>query len=118
MVLVSTNAFIGWPYKLVLGKQGGTGVWTGPVHPNASVNLTQSDPGCPDGCLFNIDTDEGEHEDLSGQQADLKEKLKAELSRWVATAYQTASTPGYENCVSSDSHVKTHRGFLGPVCTA
>ena len=31
------GAIIVWPHKLVIGNQGGKGVWTGKVHPNAST---------------------------------------------------------------------------------
>ena len=55
VIALSKMSIISWPYKLVTGKQAGKGVWTGPVHPNAT-KLLNNDKGCPDGCVFNIET--------------------------------------------------------------
>ena len=67
---LSSTAHIAWPYKVVLGKQRGKGVWTGRRHPNAT-KLQDDDPGCGSGeagspgCLFDIDKDPTEHVDLA-----------------------------------------------------
>ena len=55
----------------MLGKQGGKGVWTGPVHPN-KTKLQDDDKGCgDDGCLFDIAADPTEHADLAAAQPQL-----------------------------------------------
>lgn len=61
LVLCSQGAFIQWPYKVVLGSQGGKGVWTGAQSPN-KTKVVDHDPGCGSGendkdpgCLFNIE---------------------------------------------------------------
>eukprot|EP01052_Picozoa_sp_SAG31_P045964 SAG31_NODE_8603_length_1422_cov_1.000000_2_plen_133_part_00 len=35
-IMLSEDAFIAWPYKVVTGKQGGKGIWTGQQSPNAT----------------------------------------------------------------------------------
>lgn len=67
-IILSSEAYIHWPYKIVLGSQGGKGIWTGPRSPNRSL-VSDNDKGCgsPEkndpkthlgGCLFNIETGE------------------------------------------------------------
>lgn len=149
-LVISDSAIIIWPYKLVVGKQGGKGVWTGPHHPNSTTTLKDTDQGCGGGtalmeamaqcagdygcetpplpqtggkpkgpgCLFNIDSDPNEHEDLSGvpAHADTLKQLAAALEKAQATQFQTDSDPGYDNCTDVDTYLKTHRGFGGPLC--
>ena len=66
-ITLSKDAVIVWPYKLVLGGQGGKGWWSSPFHPNATQsNHMDNNPGCPkDGCIFNIAEDPSEYLDLS-----------------------------------------------------
>jgi len=116
--VLSKDAVIVWPYKLVLGKQNGKGWWTGPVHPNASqASIKDNDPGCPDGCVFNIEEDPAEHVDISGSQQGVKANLTRTLATIMAGAYQTNDTPGYTNCVTDSVYAKAHGNFLGPRCT-
>ena len=55
-IMLTVDAFIAWPYKIVQGSQGGKGVWVGQQSPNAT-KVKDDDPGCDSevGCLFNID---------------------------------------------------------------
>ena len=117
-IVLSANAVIVWPHKLVNGKQGGKGWWTGPVHPNASqLKIKDDDPGCPNGCVFDIEQDPAEHVDLSHSLPAVKANLSGMLAAAMATAFQTSSTPGYTKCVSATAFEMAHQGFLGPICT-
>jgi len=98
----SDKTLIVWPYKLVLGSQP-FGSWTGPMYPNCSgidtlpmfqefkvldeELVVSTDAAtvaklswvhdCGDrGCLFNIEDDPNEHDDLAAQTK-LASKLKA-----------------------------------------
>ena len=55
-IMLTVDAFIAWPYKIVQGSQGGKGVWVGQQSPNAT-KVKDDDPGCDSevGCLFNIE---------------------------------------------------------------
>ena len=55
-IMLTVDAFIAWPYKIVQGNQGGKGVWVGQQSPNAT-KVKDDDPGCDSevGCLFNIE---------------------------------------------------------------
>ncbi len=76
-----------WPYKLLRGFLGREAGWTGPKYPNAtqwdSMNATQD---CGRGCLYNIQVDPTEHENLAASMpAKLDELLRRsdEISRTV-----------------------------------
>eukprot|EP00966_Prymnesium_polylepis_P290926 6718625-Prymnesium_polylepis.1 len=117
-VALSEMALLRWPYKLVLGKQGGLGYWTGQKQPNGT-QLEDDDPGCPDdGCVFHLVDDPTEHKDLAPLMPELRANLTAELRAVVATAWQTGDDccPGFSRCITQDEYVAAHRGFLGPVC--
>ena len=114
----SDEAIIVFPYKYVKGKQKGMGVWTGKVHPNATATLVDNDPGCPDGCIFNIESDPTEHINLAPAQPDLLQKLKAQLAKEAEGAYQTNDTPGYTKCENPAKVEADHQGFCFPPCTA
>lgn len=118
-IVLSANAVIVWPHKLVTGKQGGKGWWTGPVHPNASQpSIKDNNPGCSEaGCVFDIEADPAEHVDLSASLPAVQANLTATLAAVMSTAYQTKSTPGYTKCISASAFEMEHQGFLGPVCS-
>jgi len=118
-ITLSSKAIIVWPYKLVLGSQGGKGWWSSPVHPNATQGPgMDTDAGCPkDGCVFNIATDPSEYVDLSASLPAVKANLTAALAVTMASAYQTNESPGYNNCIDDDTYAKAHNNFLGPICS-
>ena len=118
-IAISSNAFIAWPYKVVVGKQGGKGVWTGPQHPNSTATLKDDDPGCGDGCLFNIEADPTEHVDLAKASPALLANLTAKLNAAVAGRYQTGDDKykgKYTNCTSLANVARVYPGFGAPLC--
>ncbi len=111
-------ALILWPHKLVMGTQGGKGWWTAPVHPNeTSAHSHYVDPGCPDGCVFDLSSDPGEHHDLSASLPQVKKQLLAAAEEAQKTAFQTNETPGYSNCENASAVEARNHGFVGIVCT-
>ena len=58
--------------ELIIGRWFGWGVWLGPSSPNGTANGAEAnpgvDPGCPDGCLFDVVADPAEHVDLRFEQ--------------------------------------------------
>ena len=125
-VTLSSTAHISWPYKVVLGKQRGKGVWTGRRHPNAT-KLQDDDPGCGSGeagspgCLFDIDKDPTEHVDLAAGRPELLHNLSRKLAAAAATSYQTGDDGfhgEYTNCTTLKRFVEAWPGFGGPLCYA
>jgi len=120
---ISPNALIQWPYKLVIGKQGGKGVWTGPQHPNGT-QIRDNDPGCSDkGCLFDIDSDPSEFVDLAAYMPDKQLELLNTLTALKAGFYEwKADVNGgdaiYSQCTTLDDFITAHQNFLGPICSA
>ncbi|CAK8989197.1 unnamed protein product [Durusdinium trenchii] len=115
---LSTSSLLPWPYKLLTGGQNYS-FWPGPLWPNCSSTLPQfpfvdifaekvfffegeSDlknavyHDCGAGCLYNVETDPGEHRDLSSnpEYAGLLASLQHELSDLNV---KTPSEPGYGN---------------------
>lgn len=125
-ITLSTDAHIQWPFKLVLGKQRGKGVWTGIRHPNAT-RLTNDDAGCGNGqpgtpgCLFNIAEDPTEHVDLATSLPGIVANISAALNAAVTTQFQTGHDHYYgiyTNCTTLAEFVEKYPGFGGPLCYA
>eukprot|EP00036_Acanthoecidae_sp_10tr_P015081 CAMPEP_0206295298 /NCGR_PEP_ID=MMETSP0106_2-20121207/5093_1 /ASSEMBLY_ACC=CAM_ASM_000206 /TAXON_ID=81532 /ORGANISM="Acanthoeca-like sp., Strain 10tr" /LENGTH=580 /DNA_ID=CAMNT_0053725945 /DNA_START=6 /DNA_END=1748 /DNA_ORIENTATION=+ len=117
-IVLSSNAIIQWPYKLVQTNQGGKGWWTSTHHPNASQpDIKDDNSGCPNGCVFNIESDPSEYTDLSATVPAVKANLTAALGAAMSTRFQVASTPGYTKCVTAVQFELEHEGFLGPICS-
>eukprot|EP00911_Craspedida_sp_UC1_P001002 UC1_evm1s750 len=116
------GAFITWPWKIVVGKQGGKGIWVGPHSPN-STKVKDNDPGCGTGrgdndraCLFNIETDPTEHNDLSKSNVDMYKTVWAAYQKALTEKppFQTNDTPGYKNCTSAKAYAAAHGNLGGP----
>lgn len=69
--------------------QSGTGWWWGPEYPNSTAKLPATEPGCPEGCLFNITADPTEHVDLALKFPAVVSRLRERLSKLGATTYQS-----------------------------
>ena len=90
-------ALIQGRFKIVTGHQGGSGFWTGPVHPNATGppdpkrNLSACGAfSCCDGCLYDIQSDPTEHHDLRLSQPDTYARMHARLMDLANSTYQTS----------------------------
>ena len=82
-------ALLQGPWKYIVGKQSGTGYWWGKDYPNTTTKLPMTAPGCPDGCLYNVEDDPTEHHDLSASLPQLKAVLKARLIELGAGLFQS-----------------------------
>jgi hypothetical protein len=100
MVLAFGNngdaALVQGQYKIVTGHQGGSGFWTGPIHPNASGpadptrNASTCGPfSCCDGCLYDIQADPTEHSDLRVVMPTRHIQMYARLTELGNGTYQT-----------------------------
>lgn len=120
---LSSSALILWPHKLVLGKQGGKGVWTGPKHPN-KTKLKDNDGGCGSaGCLFDINADPMEHDDIGRKNPELLKKLSNTLTTlkagfWQSEANIKGGDKNYPKCKSMKETAAEHNNFAAPVCVA
>ena len=73
-------------------------------------NLSTVD--CTTGCLFNIQTDPSEYEELSQKESARKSQL---MARWVqlnATSFQAPPFPLDTGLCAA--YLQSHSGFLGP----
>ena len=125
-IVLSSNSYIDGDWKYVSQSHNtsycnnqGCGYWTGPVWPiDNNHEPLEEDPGCPeDGCLFNIATDPTEHHELSKQYPERQQAMKAKLANYVAGAFQTNSSGGYDNCKSLKEVADANGGFAAPLCT-
>ena len=115
-IAISSSAIIQWPFKLVLGNQGGKGVYTGTKNPN-STKLVDNDPGCGEkGCLFNIEVDPTEHHDVGTENPAILNNLTTTLYQILESTFQTNEIPGYTNCTTVEEYTSSHHGFGGPLC--
>eukprot|EP01060_Flectonema_neradi_P008631 TRINITY_DN16161_c0_g1_i1.p1 TRINITY_DN16161_c0_g1~~TRINITY_DN16161_c0_g1_i1.p1 ORF type:complete len:510 (+),score=108.53 TRINITY_DN16161_c0_g1_i1:36-1532(+) len=125
-IVLSSNSYIDGEWKYVATSKNTSycngqrcGYWTGPVWPiNNNHTPEEEDPGCPvDGCLFNIADDPTEHHELSKQYPERQQAMKAKLAQYVAGAFQTNSSGGYDKCESLDKVAAANGGFAAPLCT-
>lgn len=108
------GALISGDYKLILGVQS-YGFWQGPVYPNASTNhAAEVTFDCGDGCLFNIQDDPSEYNDLAKSQP---EKLNMMRDLFIArnkTMFQAPKIIIPDATAKCDSYAASHGGFGGP----
>ena len=58
-----------------------------PDFPNqSSVNISMNDPGCPTGCLFKLDTDPEERQDLKSMAQMVSDQLRSRLQAKILEA--------------------------------
>jgi len=102
------------PWKLILGLQTQTG-WTGPTYPNSSTNW-QSDfalESCEfSGCLFNIETDPTEHNEVGDQFPEIRHKLHERIRELEKTVF--SPDRGLEDPAACGTALTTWGGFWGP----
>ena len=108
------SALISGRWKVVNGSQGGLGIWQGPAYPNAST--TEPDGvGCPNGCLFDILQDPGEHFDMKEHEPEIFSNLMARLHFYGTTVYQTNYSDA-NFCEPQRKSFDENKGFLAPRC--
>eukprot|EP01062_Namystynia_karyoxenos_P038921 TRINITY_DN2828_c0_g2_i1.p1 TRINITY_DN2828_c0_g2~~TRINITY_DN2828_c0_g2_i1.p1 ORF type:complete len:522 (+),score=133.72 TRINITY_DN2828_c0_g2_i1:101-1666(+) len=112
-------ALISGKHKLVWGEQWHNGGWVGPVFPNGT-QLPSDDPGCPEGCLFDIFADPSEKHDLKSESPALFAQLKNRMLDIGLTVWQTNHTDVEDDakCLTPQEMKQQYRGFLAPPCSA
>jgi hypothetical protein len=85
-------------YLYLLTDWSRYGFWMGPVYPNASTDHTHDRPSdCKAGCLFDIQSDPGEHRDLAQSQPSKLGQMRALWTARQATEFQV----GHETVTQS-----------------
>jgi hypothetical protein len=126
-ILVRADLMINGTYKVITGKQGFAG-WAGPQYPNTTskgheVGSVAID--CTGGCLFDVESDPTEHNNLASSKPALLNALialKAQLSKGIwpgATRKEVHVTlPGSSLLSDNDACNQTaydkYGGFYGP----
>jgi len=135
------GALISGDYKLIIGVQS-YGFWQAPNYPNATTNHSSELPfdcgayqgkqtnqslcqrslfpagysslccTAGDGCLFNIQEDPSEYNDLAASMPAKLQELKQQFATWNATKIVQGRYPTFQD--KCEAFVDTHQGFLGP----
>ena len=115
------------------------GFWTGPKHPNGTADAYPA-AGCgiPGGkptkinpktkpCLFDIEIDPTEHNDLnvnpSAATTELVAQMEKKYAAYCAGFFQSShifieeERQDHPNCTTLPAFAEAHRGFRGPICT-
>lgn len=113
-ILVREGLLVQGKWKLHVGQMIEAS-WGGPQYPNAS---TASDPisnhnlKCPDaGCLFDVETDPSERNEVSAQHPDVVTQMSAELKRQEATIWSASHKNG---AACTTAALGQYGGFYGP----
>lgn len=106
-------------FKLVWGQQFGFGVRTSALSPNATgKSHVSDDPGCPEGCLFDIIKDETETTDLRGtsEGAAIFKQLLERQQEIGLSVFQTnhSDVDDESDCITIAQMNEKYSGFLGP----
>ena len=116
-------ALIQGRYKVVTGHQGGSGFWSGPVHPNATGPPDPKRNGtacgafsCCDRCLYDIQSDPTEHVDLRTVKPDVFAQMHARLRKLANSSYQTSYIQPGISCIDANQASTYYKGFRGPQC--
>jgi hypothetical protein len=102
-------------WKRLEGSQRCDG-WTGPQCPNATYK-TPPNGRCDPFCLFRLDTDPGEHDDLAArpEYADVAADLKLRMDAANKTGFHPDR--GQEDPQSCIAALQQHGGYWGPWVT-
>ena len=111
------------------GDQGLLGFWQGPNYPNASSVEVNLNPGCPEGCLFNVREDKEERNDRKEEEPAVFQRLMGRLLELERTVWDTnttlpapavrngsSSSECYTDCLNKTEYHRIWRGFRGPAC--
>ena len=116
-------ALIRGRYKIVTGHQGGSGFWTGQVHPNSSglVDPKRNSSACGafsccDGCLYDVQSDPTEHINLRYTMPDIYSTMYQRLSTLARSTYQTSYIQPGIKCLTPQQAKAFYKGFRGPPC--
>lgn len=116
-------AMIQGRYKIVTGHQGGSGFWTGPVHPNSTgpANPERNSTACGafsccDGCLYDIQSDPSEHVDLRTELPEVYASMRSRLAELVKTEYLGGYIQPGISCIDAHQAKAFYRGYRGPQC--
>ena len=113
-------ALIQWPWKIINGSQAGLGLWQSPQFPNVSlppIPMPGPDVGCPRGCLFHLEQDPLERNDVKDKFPFVFGKLYARLIEVGHGVYQTNYDGNAKKCLPVMEAYKRDKGFLAPRCT-
>lgn len=110
---INSEALISGKWKLLTGTQKGSG-WGGPRYPNISsaghevglINLP-----CTPACLFDVESDRTEHNDVASENPDIVSRLEARLNVLKQTILLKNRTRDKQCKVAAR---EKYGGFIGP----
>merc|ERR1712137_957933 len=119
-VVLSAHALVSGRWKLLLGNQGG-GFYQGPRYPNASSTHVNPVLACGDqGCLFDVDADPNEYQDVREHYPDVAKDMKARLDV-MAQHFFDNNDVGADSCPTGIDMpcacwmaMNHYGGFFGP----
>lgn len=118
---ISPSSFVSYPYKLLLGPQA-FDAYSGEFYPNASSIALSTDVvgECGNGCLYNIEADPLEENDIAAANPQLVANMTARLAQ-LSQGFFSNNDTGVNLCPSGTIELcacwmATHvyGNFLGP----
>ena len=120
---VDYNTLIMEPYKLLTGSSIQYSGWTGVTFPNSSSpsnDIKKIVQDCSHGCLYDINNDWTEHNDISSSNENIVNNMKNRLNELKKTFYSNNET-GINSCPSNITvecccwiAQNKYNGFIGP----
>ena len=119
-VPIAPSSLISWPWKFLKGPQWWSG-WQGPLYPNASSPAQSPNIWelCGEGCLFDLASDPGEHQNVAAANPAIVRALSARIDA-LAAGFWSNNDTGVDACPPGTplcgcwAAVHTWGGFLGP----
>ena len=108
----AVQGLIQLPWKLLLGELG-QNIWQSPTYPNESTRWPDTPFSCGGGCLFDIEADPSEYEDLAAARPDVVARLKARAEELQRAAYNPQR--GGDDGAACGAALGRWGGLWGPV---
>ena len=112
---VSNSTFISGDYKIITGdKVGDYDVHTGPQFPNITTGPHDiyKTAKCGDGCLYNIQLDPNEYDDLATKMPHVLEMMQEKLQEYQKTLFNPDR--GQESPEACEAALNKYGEFWGP----
>jgi arylsulfatase B len=99
------------PFKLLLGELG-QNIWQSPAYPNETTSWPDAPFSCAHGCLYNIEVDPSEYQDLSREQPGVVARMRARMGELQRAVY--SPNRGGDDGEACAAALGKWGGFWGP----
>ncbi len=99
------------PWKLLLGELG-QNIWQSPTYPNESTSWPDTPFSCGEGCLFDLESDPTEHNDVAAAHPDVVARMRARVAELQRAVYNPVR--GRDDGTACKAALGEWGGFWGP----